>query len=178
MRLLRSRHTPFLLSLGLFGLLVWWTNTPKRPQWDGWHDAVASQQWELDLDAAMEIDALAYDHLSVADTLSHHLGLLAMTLPHVGQDWHLDACCPGADNGTDIRYRASLKLRFPSMEDRSAFLLGLQGLEQLAVHERHALADGMAGHAALALDMPGSARQLLIPDVNFRVRHGNVLPLS
>lgn len=179
MHLLRSRHAPILLSLGLFGLLVWWTNTPKRPYSDPWLAEISgATPWELDLEAAMAIDGLAYDHLSVADTLSHHLGLLAMALPHVRQDWRLDACCPGAENGTDIRYRASLKLHFPSMEGRSAFLLGLQQLEQLSLGERHALADGVTGHAALTLDMPGRPAQLLIPDVNFRVRHGSGLPLS
>jgi hypothetical protein len=179
MRLLRSRHAPILLSLALFGLLIWWTNTPKRPRQDFWEagHAATPTPWQLDLKADMLIDGLAYDHVAVADTFSHQLGLLALAFPEVRQDWKLDACCPGEEGG-DVAYHAALKLHFSSRAARSAFLLGLQAVEGWRIQDQRALPTGVSGHAALALDMPSGEGQLRVQDVRFQLRHAEALRLS
>lgn len=165
-----------LLSLALFGLLIWWTNTPKRPSYDAWLAAynASEQRFVLDFSADMTIDALAYDHITVSDTLNHHLQLLALAFPDIRQDARLDACCPGLDTDA-LSVRASVQLRFGSRARRSAFLTALQAVEGLHLHDQQALATGFSGRGSLDLDIPGSAARLRVSDMGFRVQHAELL---
>lgn len=177
MHVLRSRHTPFVLSFALFGLLVWWTNTPKRPNQDAWLSEYrdASKPYVLELKADLFVDALAYDHITVSDTLSHHVGLLAMALPDVTQESRLDGYDLGA--GSDaLAYRASLRLRFGSRAQRNAFALALEQQHTLLqLQDQQAVPGGMYGRAALNLDIPGSDARLKIQDIDFQVLHAEDL---
>jgi hypothetical protein len=176
MRLFRSRHMPMVLSLALFGLLVYWTNTPKRPSNDLWlaEYNASSQRFVLDFSADLHIDALDYDHIVVNDTLNHHLQRLALAFPEIRQDARLDACCPGTDAG-QTSYHAQLRLRFVSPQERSAFLSALQAFGGLRLHDRKSSAAGFNGHASLDLDIPGRDARLRMHGIAFQVQHSELL---